>query len=253
MTVRQLAAALVVAGIVTLLVVVLVLDRRRRATRDAALAADAVQRGWRYATSSSGRARTQQWTGTGPTGPFTAQAAHYRRRRQSDLHLVRWWNAAADAAPPAGPMILLVEVGDGTLPQLLPGDGVLAGLAQGVARMGLGYAFDQYFRGGLSIEGRNLQQVDPDRALVPGFAVLSDQPLDAARRLTPAFAAAVSRAFPSGPGDGATRGPRLARAWICLCGDRVAVASPRRKAADLGDIVALADAGAALVRAVGVA
>jgi hypothetical protein len=102
------------------------------------------------------------------------------------------------------------------------------------------------------VEGRNLQPVEWQRFPVPGFAVLSDQPLDAAQRLTPAFVAAVTRVFPPQSRDDAPAGPfkdDRGRAWIGVCGDRIAVASRKRKAAELADIVALAEAGAALARA----
>jgi len=253
MTLSQVAGPLVVVAFVGIFVGAFLIARRRRAAQDAAHARDAVQRGWRYsATSSSLHGRTRQWTGSGSAGVFTAEALHRPRRRQSDLHVVRWWNAAPDQPQPAGPMMLLIQVGDEVPPAVLSGDGVLAGLAQTVLRMGLGFAFDTHFRGALSIEGRNLQPVEPHRPPVPGFAVLSDQPLDAVRRLTPAFVAAVTRAFPPASRDDAPAGlwkEDQERAWIGLCGDRIAVASRKRKAAEIADIVALADAGTALARA----
>jgi hypothetical protein len=254
MTLSQVAGVLIAVAFVAVFASAFILERRRRAARDAALARDAVQRGWRYSTSAGGRGRTQQWTGIGPGGVFTAEASHRSRRRRSDLHVVRWWNGAPDQAPPAAALTLLIQVGDEVPPTVLAGDGVLASLAQSAFRMGLGLAFATHFRTALSIEGRDLQRVEPERSVVPGFAVLSDQPLEAARRLTPAFVAAVVRAFPPESRDDGPAGPfqgDRARAWIGLCGDRIAVASRTRKAADLADIVALVAAGAAIAAARG--
>jgi hypothetical protein len=240
-------------GLVAVLVAVLLrMERRRLAARDADLARDAAQRGWRYEASKLRGRRTERWQGTGPSGPWTAEVVEQRRRKGPPTCFCRWWNGAADASPPtAGPVILLMALGEEVAAPFTlapggaaPGDGVLAGVLGGALRMALAMALDFRFGASSSLSAFQLQRVDRDRPIVDGYAVLSDDPARVTARLTPGFVAAVRQALPPRVwNDGPIRHP-----WIGLAGDRVAVAGVSRREPRAIDVAALVQAGGLLAQ-----
>ena len=195
--------ALVVLGaiglVAVLVAVLLTMERRRLAARDADMARDAAQRGWRYQAWRVRGRRTERWqgpslTGSAPFGhgrggPWTAEVVEQRRRK--------------------GPTLALAM------------------------------ALDVRFGPSASLSAFPLQRVDPERPIVDGYAVLSDDPPAATGRLTPGVVAAVRQALPPDVwGDGPIRRP-----WVSLAGDRVGVAGVSRREPRAVDVAALVQAG----------
>lgn len=244
-------------GLVAVLVAVLLrMERRRLAARDVDLARDAAQRGWRYESTRIRGKLTARWQGpgftaSGPGGSWTAEVNEQRRRKGATLHYCRWWNGPADAQPPAaGPVILLMALGDELAAPftVAPGGGALAstlaGVGGGALRIALAMALDFRFGPSASLSAFPLQRVDPDRPIIDGYAVLSDDPAAAAARLTPGFVAAVGQALPAALWDD---GP-IRRPWVSLAGDRVAVAGVSRLEPRAIDVAALVQAGGLLAQ-----
>lgn len=242
MPVPVLAVLGAVVVVIALIVGLAVLERRRLAARDVELARDAAQRGWHFTSTTARGTRTERWQGMGFAGPWTAEIVEHRGRKRPTLRISRWWNGAADAVPPTGaPILLLISLGDdiGRPLAAATDGGLLAQMMAGAVRMGLAFAVDHRFGPQGSVQGRELHRVDQARPIVDGFAVLSDQPAEATRRLTPGLVAAIRQAFPPGAWDD---GP-IPHPWISLAGDRVVIAAMSRLAPRASDVAALVQAG----------
>ena len=98
-----------IAAIVCIVVCLQVLEARRTATRRDAFSREAAQRGWRYACTTEGGTRTDRFEGTSLAGSWTAEVIERRGRKRPGVRLMRWWNARADAPPPAAGPFVLVE------------------------------------------------------------------------------------------------------------------------------------------------
>lgn len=245
-----LLAVLGAAAVVVALVVGLVLfERRRLAARDADFGREAAQRGWRYTSGRFREGRTERWQGLGLGGPWTLEVVERSRRKRQAVRITRWWNAGPDAAPATGPLVLLVARGDemvGPIDAATSG-GMLAELLAGAAQMGLAFAVDYRFGPVGALSGRTLERVDEAQPIVEGFAVLSDDPAGARRRLTPDLVAALRLALPPAAWtDGAIRQP-----WVSLAGDRLVIAGTSRLAPRIADIAALVQAGGQVAQRLG--
>ncbi len=239
----------ILAAILALFVWLTVSERRFRAARLARFTRDAVQRGWRFETSYTRgeRQRIHRWEGIGLSGAWTAEAVEIRLRHSRDPRVLRWWNAAAGAPAPSGPVVVLLDTDGAAMPDVSTIEGPLAAFAQATARTLLARAFERHFGGALPLGGRELQRVDGLGPLTDGFVVLSDQPAEGARRLTPALCASIRQACELAAwGEIGAKRP-----WVALCGDRIAIAGVAQRPADIAHVVAVGDAGSTLVRARG--
>lgn len=233
-----------VAAIIAIVVALRVVERRRNAARDAALAADAFRRGWRYSSTTSGFRRIERWQGSGPSGRWTAEVEQGPGRKPPGVRLFRWWNADPDAGQPiAGPTILLVPLADrSALPAPRLDAGTFAQLAARAARMGIAFRRDHRTGGPANGRGRLIQRIDAERPLVAGFAVFSDQRDETIGRLPPALISTLEQRFAPTAWDS----DRARHPWIALVGDRVAIACTAARAPAPADVAALVDAGAAV-------
>ena len=141
MPVPVLAVAGAVAAIVFIVVALSVLESRRLEARREAFTREAAQRGWRYASRMEAGTRTERFEGSGLAGPWTAEVIERRGRKRPGVRLMRWWNAPADAPPPAGPFLLMLAVeAEQRLPEEEPAAGALARLAARTVQMALSWA-----------------------------------------------------------------------------------------------------------------
>ncbi len=234
---------------VALVIWLIVAERRFRAARLERFTRDAVQRGWRFSTSYTRgeRERIDRWEGVGLSGGWTAEAVEIRRRHSRDPRVLRWWNAAPGAPAPSGPVVVLLDTDGEAMPDASKIEGRLAEFAQATVRRLFAKAFERHFGSALFLEGRELQRVDGLGPLTDGFVVLSDQPAEAARRLTPAFCASIRQVCEVAAW--ADRGVK--RPWVGLCGDRIAIAGVAQRSPEIPQVVAVVDAGSALARARG--
>ena len=239
-------ALAVIGGAILLLAFVIalqILERRRLAARDEAFTREAAMRGWRYSSTARPGTRWERWQGAGLAGPWSVEITEHRGRKRPALRVMRWWNGGADApGPTAGPIILLLPIGDETRLPLQSGalgTGVLGRMAEGAARMALAMGVDHHFGPLGSIQGRTLERLDADQPMIEGFAVLADPEDEARRRLTPDLVAALRRAFPAAGWPGRA----IHQPWVTVHGDRVAIACVSRLAPTAADVAALVEAG----------
>jgi hypothetical protein len=201
---------------------------------------DALQRGWRFSTTYTARGyyRTDWWES--PSGAWTAESLGPAGPRSWDPRMVRWWNAGRDAAAPSRPLLVLLDADGDVLADLATREGHLARFA---ARRRFARAFARRFGEVLRLDGRTLQRVDGLGPRADGFVVLSDQPAEAARRLTPALLATIRQVWCAWADIG------VERVWLGLCGDRIAIACVAARPAGVVQVAALVEAGTALAGA----
>lgn len=231
-----------VSVFLTMLFVGLTRERRRRDDRRDTFTDDATQHGWRFATTYSGRNyyRADRWDG--PSGAWTAESVGPATPYSWDPRILRWWNAGRGAPAPVGPIVLLLD-GDGkALPDVSRVEGRLARFA---ARRRFARAFKRRFGAALLLEGRDLPRVDGLDPLTGGFVVFSDQPAEAAKRLTPELLAAIRQIW-SAWADIGVEAPSVA-----LSGDRIAIACVQQRPAEIAHVAVLVEAGFALAQARG--
>jgi hypothetical protein len=203
---------------------------------------DALQRGWRFTITYSGRGhhRLDRWDS--PSGGWTAESDGPAVPYSWSPRILRWWNAAPDAPAPSGSVLVLLDAEATVLSDVSPIEGRLTRFA---ARRRVAKAFRSHFGKALSLGGRDLQRVGVAGSLSDGFVVLSDQPGEAARRLTPVLLASIRQVW-SVWSDIGVKDP-----WIGLCCERVAIACVQDRPVDGAHVAALGEVGFALASARG--
>lgn len=217
-------------------------ESRLRADRLEQFTDEAFQRRWRFETSSHGRGyyRTDRWES--PSEGWTAESVGPTVQYSWNMRILRWWNARRGAPPPTGPVVLLLVPDPKVLPDLSAVEGRLARIA---APRRIAKAVHKHFGEALPVTGRELQRVEGLGPTADGVVVLSDQPAEAARTLTPARLAAIRQVWSAWADFG------VKRPWVGLCGDRVAIACVADRPADATHVAGLVEAGSALASARG--
>jgi len=228
-----------VSAFLTMLFVGLARQRRIREDRLDTFTDASVQRGWRFGTTHSGRGYHRDDLWDDPSGAWTVESVGPVVPYSWDPRILRWWNAGRGAAAPSGPVVALFDTGGKTMPDVSKIEG---GLARFAARRRFARAFKRHFGEALSLDGRDLQRVDGLGPLTDGFDVLSDQPAEAARRLTPALLASIRQVWSAWADIG------VKRPGVALCGDRIAIACVTQQQADIAHVAVLVEAGAALTQ-----
>jgi hypothetical protein len=246
MPVPVLAVLGAVAVVGALIAGLLLFEHKRLAARYADVTRDAVQRGWRFSTSyvRGERGRIDRWEGVGLSGGWTAESIAWHRRRDRDPRVLRWWNAAPGAPAPSGPIVVLLDTDGAAMPDVSTIQGRLGEFAQAAARTLFTRAFERHFGSALSLDGRELQRVEGLDTIADGFVVLSDRPIEAAPRLTPALFAAIRQACDVR----AWTDVGVKRPWVGLCGDRIVLSGAAQRPPEIAQIVAVVEAGSALAR-----
>ena len=212
-------------------------DRREQFTDDA------LQRDWRFTTVHLGRGyyRRDRWEG--PLGRWTAESnGHAVLYSWSPPRILRWWNGAHGAPRPSGPVVVLLDANVKIVPDLAATGRRLATFA---ARLRVARAFKQHFGAALPLGRRDLHRVDVVGTPADPFVVFSDQPDEAARRLTPSLLSSMRQVWSVWADVGVTQ------PWIGLCGDRIAIACVEQRPADVTHVAALVEIGSTLAAARG--
>jgi len=121
------------------------------------------------------------------------------------------------------------------LPDLAAIEGSRARLS---ARFRVARAFKKHFGEALPLGRRRLRRiVVDDGASSDRFVVFSDQPDEAARRLTPALLSSIRQVWSVWADIGVTQ------PWVGLCGDRLAIACVQQRPVDATHVAALLEIG----------
>jgi hypothetical protein len=203
---------------------------------------DALLRDWRFTTSAWGRGyhRLDRWES--PSGGWTAESVGPVAPYSWDPRILRWWNAARGAPGVSGPVVVLLDAGVKVVPDLAAIEGRLARFA---ARRRVARAFKKHFGEALPLGRRDLHRVDVSGSPADRFVAFSDQPSEAAQRLTPALLASIRQVWSAWADIGVTQ------PWVGLCGDRVAIACVQQRPADATHVAALVEIGSTLAAARG--
>ncbi|HXG90125.1 MAG TPA: hypothetical protein VNJ02_17495 [Vicinamibacterales bacterium] len=211
---------------------------------------EALAHGWNVATELSGRERTVRWTGTEQDVRWKAEDIFRKHPKSSSknrgLSVTRWHSIGlrGTSAP-----VLLMGLPEGTeVPKAQPPpEGMFGALAMKAVYFALDKTLDLYFGDqiGQSVDAGALKRVERYEEQVPGFAVMAQNPADAANLFSRGLAEVIANHFSSAPES--MQGYR--RPWILFLPDGVVMAR-MGEAESAAALAPLVRAGVAITRAV---